>query len=101
MPVQGIVEIVRRVLPPDDSSLQWSATSGGFSANVGETFGQLYARMVERYARGDDVETRSDEDIAKPFNRIPGHRELVNESEVETFAESVAMEMASHPEDNR
>jgi hypothetical protein len=65
--VQGIDELVRRVLPPDDSSLQWSAASGGFSSNLGETVGQLYARMVERYTRSDDASSRTDEDIARPF----------------------------------
>jgi hypothetical protein len=195
-PVQGIDELVRRVLPPDDSSLQWSATSGGFSLNLGETVGQLYARMVERYTRNDEVASRTDEDIAKPFKaklkkateklrekrieakdyqydfqyawqnsiwhlyepvsfdlmdpgsivekairwrgrgvalndsdepfkiyfllgepkrpgsekafvnarhlleKIPGQKELVRESEVESFAESVAAEITSHADDN-
>jgi len=67
VPVQGIDELVRRVLPPDDSSLQWSGAGGGFSANLGETVGQLYARMVERYTRNGEADSRSDEDIAKPF----------------------------------
>ena len=66
-PVQGIDELVRRVLPPDDSSLQWSAISGGFSSNLGETVAQLYARMVMRYARGEEADSRTDEDIARPF----------------------------------
>jgi hypothetical protein len=67
VPVQGIDGLVRRVLPPDDSSLQWSAAGGGFSENLGETVGQLYGRMVERYTRKDETATRSDEDIARPF----------------------------------
>jgi hypothetical protein len=61
-PVQGIDELARRVLPSDDSSLQWSAAGGGFSDNVAETLGQLYARMVERYLRTGEVARRSDED---------------------------------------
>jgi hypothetical protein len=67
VPVQGIDELVRRVLPPDDSSLQWSGMSGGFSANLGDTVGELYARMVERYTRSGEVASRNDEDIARPF----------------------------------
>ncbi|HWQ90491.1 MAG TPA: DUF3037 domain-containing protein, partial [Clostridia bacterium] len=66
-PVQGIEELVRRVLPQDDSSLQWSAMGGGFSENPAETVGQLYARLVERYTRSGEVASRNDEDIAKPF----------------------------------
>jgi Protein of unknown function (DUF3037). len=66
-PVQGIEELVRRVLPKDDSSLQWSAPGGGFSDNPAETVGQLYARLVERYSRTGEVSSRNDEDIARPF----------------------------------
>ena len=66
-PVQGIEELVRRVLPPDDSPLQWSPAGGGFSANLGETVVELHARMVERYTRSGEVASRTDEDIAKPF----------------------------------
>lgn len=67
VPVQGIEELVRRVLPKDDSSLQWSAPGGGFAANPSEALGELYSRMVERYSRTGEVASRSDEDIAKPF----------------------------------
>ena len=67
VPVKGIDELVRRVLPPDDSSLQWSPAGGGFSANLAETFGLLYFRMVERYTRADEGESRTDEEIGKPF----------------------------------
>ena len=31
LPIQGLDELVRRVLPADDSSLQWSPPGGGFS----------------------------------------------------------------------
>jgi hypothetical protein len=96
VPVQGIDQIVRRVLPPDDSSLQWSATSGGFSSNLGETVGQLYARMVERYTRSDDASIRA----CHLLERIPAQKELVRENELESFAESVATEIASHSDDN-
>ena len=84
VPVQGIEELVRRVLPKDDSSLQWSAPGGGFSANPGETVGQLYARMIERYSRTGEVASRNDEDIAKPFKaRLKKAAEKLQEKRVE------------------
>jgi hypothetical protein len=84
MPVQGIEELVRRVLPKDDSSLQWSAPGGGFSADLGETVGQLYGRMVERYARTGEVASRNDEDIAKPFRaRLKKAAEKLQEKRIE------------------
>jgi hypothetical protein len=66
-PVTGITELVRRVLPPDDSSLQWSETSGGFTSNLDQTVQELYARLVERYERSSEQQSRTDEDIARPF----------------------------------
>ena len=67
VPVTGITEIVRKVLPPDDSSLQWSETSGGLTSNLDQTMQELYARLVERYERSSEQQSRSDEDIARPF----------------------------------
>lgn len=85
VPVQGIEELVRRVLPHDDSSLQWSAAGGGFSANLAETVGQLYARMIERYARSGEVASRNDEEIAKPFKaRLKKAADKLQEKRIET-----------------
>lgn len=84
VPVQGIDELVRRVLPPDDSSLQWSAVSGGFSGDLGETAGQLYSRMVERYSRSGELPSRSDEDIGKPFKaRLKKAADKLREKRIE------------------
>jgi hypothetical protein len=84
-PVQGIDELVRRVLPPDDSSLQWSVMSGGFSADLGETVGQLYARMVERYMHDEEAASRNDEDIARPFRaQLKLAAEKLHEKRIET-----------------
>jgi hypothetical protein len=66
-PVTGLKEIVRQVLPPDDSSLQWSEQGGGFTENAGATLDELFKRLVERYVAGAEQVSRSDEDIAKPF----------------------------------
>lgn len=83
-PVQGIHELVHRVLPPDDSSLQWSAVGGGFSADLGETVAQLYARMVERYARSGEIASRSDDDVGKPFKaRLNKAAEKLHEKRIE------------------
>jgi len=84
VPVQGIEELVRRVLPKDDSSLQWSAPGGGFSTDLGETVGQLYSRVVERYSRSGEVASRNDEDIAKPFKaRLRKAAEKLQEKRIE------------------
>ena len=65
--VASITQIVRSVLPPDDSSLQWSEAGGGFSENVEETLGNLYLRLVEQYVRETELPSRTDDEIARPF----------------------------------
>jgi hypothetical protein len=66
-PVTALTEIVRQVLPPDDSSLQWSEQGGGFTDDPATTLGELYKRFVEQYVAGAEQVSRSDEEIAKPF----------------------------------
>lgn len=66
-PVTGLKEIVRQVLPPDDSSLQWSEQGGGFTDDPGKTLAEIYGRLVERYIAGATQVSRTDEEIAKPF----------------------------------
>lgn len=93
-PVQGIEELVRRVLPPDDSSLQWSPMSGGFSEDLATTVQEVFARFVERYAR-------TDEEIGKPFRARLDQKKVagkIREKRIETRGdmESVADEIARH-----
>ena len=66
-PVTGLKEIVRQVLPPDDSSLQWSEPGGGFTEDPAATMNALFKRLVERYIQGAEQVSRTDEEIAKPF----------------------------------
>lgn len=63
----GIVQLVRQVLPADDSSLQWSEAGGGLSENLDETLRSLYGRLVTRYVREGEALSRTDDEIARPF----------------------------------
>jgi len=63
----SLLEVVRQVLPPDDSSLQWSQPAGGFTDDPAKTLEELYKRYVERYIAGAEQVSRTDEEIAKPF----------------------------------
>lgn len=86
-PVTGIAELVRRVLPQDDSSLQWSEASGGFTDDPKATLTLLYARLVERYVRTGEAASRSDEEIAKPFRLRLENKQVasqVQEKRIET-----------------
>jgi hypothetical protein len=84
-PVTALNEIVRQVLPPDDSSLQWSEQGGGFTDDLAKTLDELYKRFVERYVAGAEQVSRSDEEIAKPFKAKLGRRaEKLAEKTIET-----------------
>src|SRR5258706_10902541 len=66
-PVNALSEIVKQVLPPDDSSLQWSQQGGGITDDPARVLGELYKKMVERFIADATQASRSDEEIAKPF----------------------------------
>lgn len=73
-PMGEIEQLVRRVLPPDDSSLQWSESGRGFTENAEETlrhlYTRLYTRLVERYVRDSELPSRTDDEIARPFKAV-------------------------------
>jgi hypothetical protein len=84
-PVTALNEIVRQVLPPDDSSLQWSQQGGGFTEEPEKTLDELYKRFVERYIAGAEQVSRSDDEIAKPFKaRLGRTAEKLVERKIET-----------------
>lgn len=84
-PVTALEGIVHQVLPPDDSSLQWSPTGGGFTDDPAPALEELYKRLVERYIAGAEQVSRSDEDIAKPFKaRLGNSAGRLTEKRIET-----------------
>jgi hypothetical protein len=84
-PATALSQIVRQVLPADDSSLQWSEPGGGFTDEPSKTLDQLYKRYVERYVAGAEQASRSDAEIAKPFKARLGRTvEKLAEKKIET-----------------
>src|SRR6185503_13318449 len=63
------LQVARKLLPADDSSLQWSPMSVGLDSNNEKAFERLFARLVARY---DEPTThrRSDEDIWRPVKQL-------------------------------
>lgn len=66
-PVNALADMVKQILPADDSSLQWSPQGGGFTDDPAKTLEETYKRLVERYIAGAEQVSRADEEIAKPF----------------------------------
>jgi hypothetical protein len=52
---KSVLEIAQSILPPDDSSLQWSEAGGGITDDPTTTLEAIYDRMVQRY-KDDDYE---------------------------------------------
>jgi Protein of unknown function (DUF3037) len=64
-----VIDFAHGILPPDDSSLQWSPPGGGLTENPSETLENLFDRFVTRYDERPPVETRTDEDIWRKYKR--------------------------------
>lgn len=62
-----IERALARVLPPDDSSVQFSHAGAGLSHDLERTMTELFARYVERYAIPSDASRRDDEEIWRAF----------------------------------
>jgi hypothetical protein len=84
-PVNALSEIVKKVLPPDDSSLQWSQQGGGITDDPARVLGESYKRLVERFIAGATQVSRTDEEIVKPFKAKLGRMvEKLSEKTIET-----------------
>ncbi len=73
---QTIDRLLAKVLPPDDSAIQFSSVGVGYTGNLDETLNELYKRYVDRYAVSSDLPRRTDEEVWRSF-REPLDRALV------------------------
>lgn len=73
LPLHGvpadILQIAKGILPPDDSSLQWSEAGGGQTENPAKTLEDLFTRMVERYEGRTQRPVREDGDVWRVFKK--------------------------------
>lgn len=65
-PDLGIGQLLARVLPSDDSSIQFSKAGVGFSSNLDQTLQELYQRYVEKYSLAGETR-RTDEEVWRVF----------------------------------
>jgi hypothetical protein len=70
--------LLKRVLPQDDSAIQFSACSFGVSADLTKSLQELYERYVERYASEQETSSRSDEEIWRVFRAPLENRNLTS-----------------------
>ncbi len=73
LPLNGhpasVVEVAHAVLPPDDSSLQWSPPGSGLAENLSQTLETLFERLVTRYDERPQQERRSDDEVWRKYRR--------------------------------
>ena len=62
-----IDELLVKILPKDDSAVQFGPTQGGMTSNLEETFEDLYFRLVEAHIPHEDVLSRSEAEIWSVF----------------------------------
>lgn len=65
----SVIDFATRVLPVDDSSLQFSPEGYGVTVRPQETLEQIYNRYVEKYYEKVEKHSRSDEDIWKVYKK--------------------------------
>ncbi len=82
LPLHGvpsdIMEIARTILPPDDSSLQWSEPGGGQTEDPRRTLEDLFVRMVEHYENRQPRPSRDDGEVWRVFKREFETQHVIN-----------------------
>jgi hypothetical protein len=73
---QTIENLLAKVLPPDDSAIQFSKAGVGLSDNLDKKLNELYQRHVEQYTLSGEPPRRTDEEVWRIF-REPLDRFLV------------------------
>jgi hypothetical protein len=68
--------LLTRVLPQDDSSIQFSDAGVGLGVDLEKTLGELFNRYVERYTQPTEVARREDEDIWRVFREPLARRQV-------------------------
>ncbi len=75
--IDSVEDLARKILPSDDSSLQWSPAGAGKTSNPAETLERLFERMVMRYEERTARERRTEEDVWRHFKRDLEARQLL------------------------
>jgi hypothetical protein len=74
----SIQSLLKEVLPPDDSAIQFSEPGYGVSGDLEETLSQLYERYVDRYIGEQEVPSRSDDEVWRVFRTPLERRDLLS-----------------------
>lgn len=76
-PASTVEDLARRILPVDDSALQWGPMGVGRTADPARTLESLFERMVMRYEDKAVRERRTEDDVWRHFKRTLETRQLL------------------------
>jgi len=74
----AIEPMLKRVLPPDDSAMQFSPVAFGVSKDLDATLAELYDRYVERYSGQPEIPSRSDDEVWRVFREPLERRKVLS-----------------------
>ncbi len=66
---RDILDILHRIVPKDDSSLQFSQPGAGLTADPDKILRELFERYVERYSEKKEYAARDDNEVWKIFKQ--------------------------------
>jgi len=77
-PVKTVEELARRILPADDSALQWAPMGSGRTSDPANELERLFDRMVMSYEDKAGRERRTEDDVWRHFKRTLEARQLLH-----------------------
>lgn len=92
-----IEDLSKRVVPYDDSGLQWSPVTVGLTSDPQSTFDRLFERLVLRYEDGAAQQRRTDDQVWRTFSKKLENRSVfshLEEHQVTSKLETVTFEHA-------
>ena len=78
--------LLEKILPVDDSSLQFGGFGGGLVDNLDSELSRLFYRLVEKYeGRDDESETRRDEQVWHDYAKLFSDYQIVDRLQPKTL----------------
>lgn len=76
-PAGSVKDFSAKVLPIDDTSLQFSPEGFGVTDNLQNTLDQLFSRFVEKYQEKVERHSRTDDDVWKIFKKTFEEKNII------------------------
>lgn len=91
----GMLQVAHRLVPKDNSGLQWSEPFSGLTSDAAETFERLMDRLVLKYQDRTPVVRRTDDQVWRTFSKALEKRNLrLQEHEIKAKLKRVTFKHA-------